>query len=122
MEINIINSLIKKFPDSEKGLQELKNKLVDVYDIFMNMDYYHPAFKSNFSLKAVSSVLLDEINYSKISSGLEAMNFYAQQRLSENEIEKQNIQNELIEYCNMDSKATFKLVEVLKNISDKADV
>lgn len=119
LELNIINALIKNFPEFENALQSVKEKMIDVYDVFLNMDYYHPVFKNNFSLKAVASILPDEISYPKISSGLEAMNLYSQYRLTENEIEKQGIRDELIDYCNMDSIAAFKLVKFLKETVSK---
>ncbi|MBX3163491.1 MAG: DUF2779 domain-containing protein [Bacteroidetes bacterium] len=116
LEVNIINALIKNFPEHENALQALKSKIVDVFDVFVNMDYYHPAFKNNFSLKGVSLALMKEIQYSKITSGMEAMSYYQQYRLLENEIEKQSIEAELIEYCNTDSFATFKLFEFLTQL------
>lgn len=115
LEINVINALIHNYPDLASGLGELKTKLVDVFEIFLDLRYYHPAFKSNFSLKVVSSVLLQDVHYPKIASGLEAMNYFERYRAEENELEKELLKTELVDYCNTDTLATFKLVTFLED-------
>lgn len=117
MEINVIDTLIKQVSEFKTELTELKSKLVDVFEVFLNLDYYHPDFKNNFSLKTVSSFLLSDINYTQVTSGLEAMNYFDQYRLSENEIEKEEIKTQLVDYCNMDSLATYRLMQFLQNLN-----
>lgn len=116
MEINAINNLLHLVPELKPEMEVLKAKMKDVFDVFLNLDYYHPGFKSNFSLKVVSSTLLPEISYSGIVSGLEAMNYYEQFRLADNELEKERIKAELISYCNTDSLATLKIVDFLQSL------
>ncbi len=120
LEMNIISALGGKYPELWSDLMDLKNKLVDVFDIFLNVDYYHPSFRNNFSLKVVSDVLLDNIKYSGIGSGLEAMNYYEQYRLNDNPIEKETIKDMLIDYCHTDTLATFGLVEFLGKVIREA--
>lgn len=117
MEKMVINNLAKLFPELKPELEELKNKFIDVFDIFLDFSYYHPAFKTNFSLKTASSVLLEDINYSKITSGLEAMAYYDQFRLETNPVEKDILKEELINYCKTDTLATYRLTEFLQNIT-----
>jgi len=116
MEVLVIDNLSKNFPEYKGELDHLKTKFVDVFDVFLSLAYYHPDFQNNFSLKSASQFLLKDVSYSKISSGLEAMNYYEQYRLENNEVEKQNIKNNLITYCDTDTFATFKLVEFFKNM------
>ena len=113
MEKMVINGLIKLFADLKPDLEHLKTKFIDVFDIFLEFSYYHPAFKTNFSLKTVAGVLLEDINYSKITSGLEAMAYFDQQRLESNLTEKGIIKQELINYCQTDTLATYQLVDFL---------
>jgi hypothetical protein len=113
MEKMVINGLIKLFADLKPDLEHLKTKFIDIFDIFLEFSYYHPAFKTNFSLKTVAGVLLEDINYSKITSGLEAMAYFDQQRLETNLIEKESIKQELINYCQTDTLATYQLVDFL---------
>jgi predicted RecB family nuclease len=113
MEKIVINGLIKLFADLKPDLEHLKTKFIDIFDIFLEFSYYHPAFKTNFSLKTVAGVLLKDINYSKITSGLEAMAYFDQQRLETNLKEKGIIKQELINYCQTDTLATYQLVDFL---------
>jgi predicted RecB family nuclease len=113
MEKMVINGLIKLFADLKPDLEHLKTKFIDIFDIFLEFSYYHPAFKTNFSLKTVAGVLLEDINYSKITSGLEAMAYFDQQRLETNLTEKGIIKQELINYCQTDTLATYQLVDFL---------
>ena len=113
LEKLIINNLIKHYDDLKFDLETIKNKFVDVFDVFLNLNYYHPDFKTNFSLKTISAALLNDINYSKINSGLEAMNYYEEYRTEKNDVLKQLIKEDLISYCETDTLATFKLVDFL---------
>jgi hypothetical protein len=113
MEKMVINGLIKLFADLKPDLEHLKTKFIDIFDIFLEFSYYHPAFKTNFSLKTVAGVLLEDINYSKITSGLEAMAYFDQQRSETNPVEKEIIKQELINYCQTDTLATYQLVDFL---------
>ena len=117
MEVSIINSLIHKFPEMATGLGEIKSKLIDIFEIFLDLAYYNPAFKSNFSLKVVSATVLTDVHYSKINSGLEAMNYFEQYRLADSDTDRDSIKKELVEYCNTDTVATFKLVDFLRSLT-----
>jgi hypothetical protein len=121
MEVNVIDNLVRKYPQHAPALVNLKSKLVDVFDVFLHLHYYHPAFKNSFSLKTVSAALLNDITYTKITSGLEAMSYYEQYRLAENELERSLLRTELIEYCNTDSLATFKLVDFLRKLGPASE-
>ena len=114
MEVGAINKLIHKFEDCREGLETLKSKLVDVFDLFLGLSYYDPQFKNNFSLKGVSQVLLQEVAYPKIGSGLEAMNYFEQYRAAETDLLKAQIRQELVDYCNTDSLATYGLYTFFK--------
>lgn len=116
LEMGIINQFIAMFPDLKTVLEKLKSRLVDLFDVFLSLAYYHPEFKSNFSLKVVSSVLVKGIDYSGISSGLEAMSYYDQFRNSTDEAEKEQIKNSLITYCNTDCLATYRVFEYLRDL------
>ena len=116
MEVIAIDNLSKLFADLRDGLQQLKTKLADIFEVFLNLYYYHPDFKSNFSLKMVSSHLLTGIDYSDIASGLEAMSRYESFRLENDTTEKQKIREQLVAYCAMDSLATYRLVDAFQRM------
>lgn len=117
MEITTIDNLIKLYPNLFEDLNELKHKIHDLFDVFLGLHFYDPAFKNNFTLKSTSTVLLGEQSgYSKISSGLEAMNFYQTYLNLDNPFEKEEIKSELITYCNTDCKTAFELYGFLKDL------
>ncbi|MBL7930467.1 MAG: DUF2779 domain-containing protein [Bacteroidia bacterium] len=114
MEVAVINTLIQLYPELKPELDILKTKMLDVFELFLNLSYYHPGFGSNVSLKVVSATLLNDVAYSKINSGLEAMAYYGQYRISENELERSTIFQDLVDYCSTDTEATFKLARFLQ--------
>ncbi len=114
MEKMVINNLIRLFEELKPQLEELKNKFVDLFEIFLDFSYYDPAFKTNFSLKTISNILLQDVTYTKITSGLEAMAYYDNFRHEEKTVEREIIKQELIDYCQTDTLATFKLTEFLQ--------
>lgn len=117
MEIAVINTLSHHYPDLAEGLSLLKHKIVDIFELFLNLHYYHPKFGSNASLKVVAGVLLSGVDYAKINSGLEAMAYYNQYRVSDNALEKETIFQDLVDYCGTDTKATFLLADFLRGLS-----
>jgi predicted RecB family nuclease len=116
MEKMVINNLIRLFDDLKADLEELKNKFIDLFEVFLEFSYYHPAFKTNFSLKTVSGIVLNDVHYSKITSGLEAMAYYDNFRNETKTVEREIIKQELIDYCQTDTLATFKLAEFLQGV------
>lgn len=116
MEVIAIDNLAKRFEDLKEELLVLKSKLADVFDIFLNLHYYDPAFKSNFSLKTVSGLLVPDISYSGIASGMEAMSIYENYRRAQEGSQKKGWKTDLIRYCTMDSNATFKVTGFLKKL------
>jgi predicted RecB family nuclease len=116
MEVLAINKLIELYPNLKMELDEVLTKIIDVYPVIANFDYYHTSFKTNFSLKAVSEVLLPTITYTTIQSGLQAMAYFESFRITEDLIEKETLKQNLIDYCQTDTLAVFELVEFLKLI------
>lgn len=118
LENLVINELAVLFEDLKAELYKVSSKLIDISEIIQHQYYYHFLFKGNYSLKAVSKVILDEdvFEQEKIFTGLEAMNAFVNFRHHDNPIEKQTIKDDLITYCMADSKATFQLTEKFKGM------
>lgn len=117
LELSVIAALHERFPEFALGLDSLRSKLVDIFDVFLHMHYYHPAFKNSFSLKVTSSALLHNVDYGEIGSGLEAMNYFEKYRNGENPIERQLLYDELVHYCITDCRATHALFVLLSEIA-----
>lgn len=116
MEVLALNKLANLYPQLKTELEIIVLKIADVYTVIGNFYYYHPKFKNNFSLKTVADVLFSNITYSNIQSGLQAMAYFSSYRNSVNLIEKEELKQSLITYCQTDTLATFELVNFLKTL------
>lgn len=116
MEVIAIDNLSAIFPEFSSELTILKEKLVDLFEIFKKTDYYDPKFKNNFTLKSVTEVFNTGVFYEGIQSGLEAMSYFEALRLLESGEEKEKLSKGLVEYCLNDCRATFKVYEYLQNL------
>jgi hypothetical protein len=111
LEVSVIRKLAENFPDLAQELLLINDRTIDLFDIILNVGYYHPGFTNNFSLKTVSGVITGENFYTGISSGLEAINVYESWRAMENPIEKDMLRTSLVDYCAADAHATYRLYE-----------
>ncbi len=119
LESSVINELALLIPELKEQLINITKKFFDISEIIQKQYYFHHLFNGNFSLKAVSKVVLEEnvFQSEQISTGLEAMNAYVTYKLEKNEIERQIIKDNLINYCLADTLATFLLAEKLMQLS-----
>jgi hypothetical protein len=115
LEEMVVNQLIKMYSDLEEQLSAVKNKFLDISDIFKSLDYYRHEFKNNFSLKSIAEALKLEVKFEPIRSGLEAMNYFESYRSKENPIEKQALKEDLVDYCFNDCRATLLLFRFLQS-------
>lgn len=118
LELQVISSLQVLFPDLSAALELLRNKIVDVFDVFMKLHYYHPGFRNAFSLKVTSTVLLG-ISYNNIGSGLEAMSVYEELRKMSNPLYQEMEKQKLTDYCITDCRATLELFLFLEKLAHK---
>jgi len=116
LEENVLNQLAVVYPEYQIKIQELKSKIVDLAELIKQGNYYHPSMKGNFSLKSLAPIIHSDTNFDKldIQSGISAMYIYESMLLMSNDIEKETIKAQLIEYCEMDALVTYQLLNYLK--------
>ena len=116
LEENVLNQLISLYPDYKTQVDLLKNKIVDLAELIKQGNYYHPSMKGNFSLKSLAPIIHSDTNFDKldIQSGISAMYIYESLLAMDNDIEKETIKAQLIEYCEMDAVVTYQLLNYLK--------
>ncbi len=116
LEVQILNQLENLFPQYTKEIKLLLSRMRDISDIVQHFHYYHPKFKGNFSLKAVSEIVngTSEYEQQQISSGLIAMNAYESLLTESNPIINETTKQELIDYCNLDTNTGLKFFNFLK--------
>ena len=97
----------------------LKIPQFDLHPVMRN-GYYHPDFLGSFSLKAVLPVIVPELAYADLviqHGDVASLQF---QRLWENDLDdeaRQQIRADLLAYCERDTLAMVRIVEVLRAIA-----
>ena len=117
LEENILNQLVELFPEYGKDIIELKSKIIDLAEPIQKGNYYHPEMKGNFTLKSLAPIVNQTLGFHTldVQSGISAMYIYESLLLEGNVIEKENIKQQLIDYCEMDSLITYQLLQFFKN-------
>lgn len=115
-EKRVINGLIKRFPNLERPLDAIIDRLVDLASV-MRQNYYHPSMHGSWSLKTVLPTISANMEYSKlekIQTGIEASKGYLEAIDQETNVEKKaEIKKHLLRYCKFDTEAMVKLVQFL---------
>lgn len=116
LEQQILAKLENLFPAYKNEIDLLRKKLVDLSEPVQKFHFYHPKFKGNFSLKAVSEIFNGESDYTKleIASGIVAMYKYESILTEPNSIIALETKQQLIDYCNADTVTCLKFFEYLK--------
>ena len=114
-EKRIIRELTGRFPDLEADLTDIIGRLVDLEPI-LRRGYIHPRFGGRSSIKVVTPVIAPDLSYQglEISDGDAAMTVFArmmQGLILEEEIEQ--VRQDLLAYCEVDTLAMVRLHEFL---------
>ena len=83
----------------------------------MRAHYYHPDFHGSYSIKAVLPALVPDMTYRdlEIQDGSSASAAFAQMIApATEEPERERIRNALLDYCQMDTLATVRLLDTLQ--------
>lgn len=114
----VINHLIEAFPDLADDLRSIQRRLFDLLNTVRN-HVYHPDFRGSFSLKTVLPALTDT-NYLdlEIDEGQLASFRYLQALKTTDSTERESIFNDLIDYCDRDTLATFEVKQALQELVD----
>ena len=113
-ERDILKDLAKFFPEHSEALQSIIYRLWDQLMIFRN-HYKHPGFRGSNSLKYVLPVLMPSLSYEdlKIQEGDDAQAVWNEMIQSTNEETRNNMINDLKEYCKRDTRATVEIHKAL---------
>lgn len=97
-------------------LEQLQAKLVDVNLVYRELAYFNPLFQSGTGLKTIAQVLFPAFDYSKLAipDGLQAMHAYGSLAEDTDLFKNEELQNQLIAYCENDSRVTLAFFYYLK--------
>lgn len=111
-----------RYPEFKEFLDDVNNRVYDLMDIFSRSNgfYVDAKFHGSWSIKKVLPVLAPDCSYVglPIHEGATASNKWREMVLYKDtsEEEKENIYNNLLRYCHLDTWAMVKILDYLKNI------
>jgi hypothetical protein len=111
-----IDALARAYPGSATQLQAIKPRLFDLHAA-VRQDCYHPDFHGSFSIKSVLPALVPDLGYDdlEIRDGGQAMLRFGEMIRPETTGDRRlQIRRDLLAYCERDTLAMVRLVEVLK--------
>jgi hypothetical protein len=119
-EKGIIKSLAYSFPQYADRLMAMNDNVKDLMPIFKNKQYYTPAMRGRYSIKYVLPALVPEMaeSYKEldgIHNGMDAMTIFPK-LMDMDENERQKYRTALLKYCELDTLAMVKILEVLKSV------
>lgn len=109
-----VSQLAEQFPKYRTELLALCDRMVDLAKPFEAGLFYDNKMKGHYSLKAILPVFNPDLHYTHLKSGMDALTSYQAYLVHEDE----HIEQELKEYCSLDSLA---LVEILKGLKEVCD-
>lgn len=111
--------LMELHPEHKDFLEDLNSRIFDLMLIFKKY-YLHPEFKGSASIKKVLPILVPELSYKdlEVQDGTMAMDVWGKTIFGNlEEYKKEEIRNNLLKYCELDTLAMVKIFEKLKNQS-----
>lgn len=104
-------------PSAASFLENLNGRTIDLMDPFKS-DYVHADFGGSTSIKKVLPVLCPHLQYDKnaVHDGAGAMEAWITMVLSREAEERSRLQQELKDYCRLDSLAMVEIYQFLKSL------
>ena len=114
-EITRLKELAENFPKYKEKLYKIIARIKDLMIPFQKRWYYKPEMKGSYSIKyvlpALSNLSYEELN---IQEGNSAMIAFESLFNETDEVKKNKIRNDLLEYCKMDTLAMVKILDRLR--------
>jgi hypothetical protein len=119
-EERVINGLIELFPDLQESLEEIIERLFDLYPV-VKANYYHPKMLGSWSIKAVLPTVSPQLDYASldgIKEGTEASDGFVE-AIDPNTSpdRKAELERQLLRYCRFDTEAMVEIVRFFCNAS-----
>jgi hypothetical protein len=103
-------------PEYEDIFLGYNQRFFDLMEIFSKQLYLHPDFRGGFSIKNVLPVLVPELSYKELNvrDGSMAMTGWKTMMFEmKNQQDKDQMKQDLLIYCKLDTLAMVKIFEVL---------
>jgi hypothetical protein len=115
-EAGVIRRLAERFPEHAAGFLAITDRIVDLLPI-ARRHYYHPSQHGSWSLKAVLPAAVPDLSYSDldgVQDGMMAQQAYME-ALTANPERKEQLRQQLHEYCKLDTMAMVRLWQVFRS-------
>ncbi len=95
--------LFEKSSEEYNQLFYISHKVFDLYEIFLNKDYYHPSFRGSSYLKDISKITSPDVYKDSdiIKNGIQAENYFKQNTAHGAQLSDDSV-NELYKYLTRD--------------------
>ena len=115
----IVKQLYDWFPEKKLEAQHMIKRFVDLMKPFQAKDYYLPEMHGSHSIKAVLPALCKEMSYKNlaINNGHIAAMAYNELQSSSDMFRIEEVKQNLLEYCKLDTLAMVKIYEKLIEIT-----
>lgn len=115
----VIKQLAESFPNLAKPLMSIYNRVKDLMIPFQQHLIYVKEMKGSYSIKSILPALVPELTYSqlKIANGAMASKAYARLSTLKDPAIIEETKTNLLAYCEMDTYAMLKILEVLEKRS-----
>jgi hypothetical protein len=113
------SELGEQMPEYKDAMEAINSRVVDLMIPFKSKLYYDPRFGGSASIKKVLPVLVPDLSYKvlNIQEGGTAQRLWMEAVLDEKRTnEKDQILDDLFEYCKLDTLAMVEIFKVLKNL------
>lgn len=117
-EESVNNSLATSFPEFSNQLKAINERMVDLLIPFRSRMIYHPNMNGSASIKYVLPAFVRDMSYSNLeiqNGGDASLSYYKCIKGLVNDIEREDIFQNLKEYCGLDTFAEVKLISVLNS-------
>jgi hypothetical protein len=116
-----IRELAERFPQLSDALLAIGERIVDLLPIARDL-YYHPSQQGGWGLKLVLPAVVPELRYDAldgVQNGGMAMDAYVEAIHPDTSAERKNqIEQQLLTYCKLDTYATVRLWQVFAGRTD----
>jgi Domain of unknown function(DUF2779) len=119
-EISVMKNLAEDFPEHKDWLMSATDRIVDLADPFRAFHYYNKSQKGSYSIKKVLPAITGK-SYSEleINNGSDASMLYFYSHIKEKLKNKEEIREDLLEYCNLDTEGMVWIIDELRNLINK---
>ncbi|MCT4592505.1 MAG: DUF2779 domain-containing protein [Candidatus Gracilibacteria bacterium] len=106
-------------PEYAEVFHGYNQRMFDLMEIFSKNLYAHHDFRGSYSIKKVLPVLVPELSYKdlNVSDGSMAMNAWKKMMFeTEDQAEREQIKDDLLKYCELDTLAMVRIFEALEKL------